>query len=80
MQDLHSYFSEVPQSLGDMIPANPLQWGATLAQGMYSSEYWEEADIIIVACGESRGSTGEKLFSRGPEKVMEELVTLETFQ
>ena len=73
MQDLRSFFEEEhfleTQEEGAY---QPLQLGANINFNTSRGFDWEEADIILVGCGERRGA-GNKKYSSGPDKIREEL-------
>jgi len=68
MQDLHSFFRD--SDIFDTEEAalfQPLTWGHTLLQQENS---WEDADIILLGCGEMRGASGEAIHSRGADEAI----------
>ncbi len=74
MQDLRSFFETVhfiesPEA-GNY---HPLQWGGNIICATAKSFDWEEADIIIVGCGEWRGANPRAEYSNSADKVREEL-------
>ncbi|MBS1774640.1 MAG: formimidoylglutamase [Bacteroidetes bacterium] len=49
-----------------------LQWGSNLLQ----ANDWEDADIVIVGCGESRGASRNAPYGIAPDAIREELYKL----
>lgn len=77
MQDLRPFFTP-----GHFIETKApgtyeaLQWGANI-QCFTSDEFnWEDADIIILGCGEQRGDHSESAYSNSPDAIREQLYQL----
>ncbi|WP_276133350.1 formimidoylglutamase [Polluticoccus soli] len=77
MQDLRPFFTP-----GHFIETKgpgtyePLQWGANI-QCFTSDQFnWEDADIIILGCGEQRGDDPEANYSNSPDAIREQLYNL----
>jgi arginase family enzyme len=68
MHDLSAFFSPLPYiETIDKEAFHPLQWGAHV-KALTSEDFdWEEADIVIVGCGESRGANAN--FSDAPNTI-----------
>jgi formiminoglutamase len=74
MQDLRSFFE--PQHFIESEHAlnyEPMQWGANIKCATRQGFDWEEADIVIVGCGEMRGTKGSIANSDSPDAVRAEL-------
>ena len=74
MQDLRSFFEpkhfiETP----DAAVYEPLQWGANIKCATQKSFDWEDADIILVGCGEWRGGDANAAYSNSPNVIREHL-------
>lgn len=54
----------------------PMQWGATAQFATHDKFDWEDADIIILGCGEWRGEVIGASYSDGPDAIREELYKL----
>jgi arginase family enzyme len=54
----------------------PLQWGANIQCATQDHFDWEDADIVIVGCGEWRGESSEAAYSNGANAVREQLYAL----
>lgn len=54
----------------------PMQWGSKIQFATQDNFDWEDADIVIVGCGERRGESPETSFSDGPDAIREELYKL----
>jgi arginase family enzyme len=54
----------------------PMQWGSSIQCATHDNFDWEDADIVIVGCGERRGESPEASFSDGPDAIREELYKL----
>src|SRR5579875_1364444 len=76
MQDLKPFFEETHfiESKGENF-YSPLQWGANI---IYPGENfnWDEADIVLLGCGERRGEGSDTGFSQAPDKIREQLYQL----
>jgi formiminoglutamase len=73
MQDLRSFFE--PEHFIESHKAesyHPLQWGGNIKYPGQQSSDWDRADIIIVGCGERRGS-GLDGWSESPDTIREHL-------
>jgi len=77
MQDLRPFFAE-RHYLEDQEQGTyePLQWGANMPYATRDNFDWEEADIVIVGCGEMRGEDRESEYSQGPDAIREQLYQL----
>jgi arginase family enzyme len=53
-----------------------LQWGSNMPFANKNNFDWEDADIIIVGCGETRGESDENSFSFAPNAIREQLYQL----
>lgn len=77
MQDLRPFFEErhflEEQAEGTY---QPLQWGAHMPYATAGNFDWEDADIVIVGCGEVRGEEREAEFSHAPDAIREQLYQL----
>jgi formiminoglutamase len=74
MQDLKSFFA--PNHFIELQPHGtyqPLQWGANVHYATQDSFNWDDADIVIVGCGECRGENGDLWYNDAPDKIREEL-------
>ena len=54
----------------------PLQWGASMPYASGAELDWDEADIVLVGCGEVRGEDPELAFSQAPEAIREQFYQL----
>lgn len=74
MQDLKPFFAE--RHFIENKPAGfyePLQWGANIQCATQDSSFdWEEADIVILGCGEWRGEQQNASYSNGPDVIREQ--------
>lgn len=52
------------------------QWGAHLTVPTSRGFDWEEADIVIVGCGEQRGAHEHAAYSNGPDAIRQEFYKL----
>jgi formiminoglutamase len=77
MQDLRSFFDPV-HFLETQEPGSyqPLQWGANIRFAAGDHFDWEDADIIIVGCGEWRGEAPGAAYNNAPDAIREELYKL----
>lgn len=77
MQDLKHFFAETHFiETRQPYEYQPLQWGANIQCATQEHFDWEDADIIIVGCGEWRGDTPGAAYSNGPDAIREELYKL----
>ena len=77
MQDLRPYFD--PEHFIETKEEGtygPMQLGANISCATKDNFDWEDADIIIVGCGEMRGDESGVEFSNGPDAVREQLYKL----
>ncbi len=74
MQDLRSFFEPThfieTQEDGAY---QPLQWGANINCATQQAFDWEDADIVLVGCGESRGADRNAAYSNSPNVIREQL-------
>lgn len=78
MQDLRPFFEPV-HFIDTKEPGTyqPLQWGANIQCANRDNFDWDEADIVIVGCGETRGEDRQnKRYSNAPDAVREQLYQL----
>lgn len=75
MQDLHSFFTESEFDTINGQTFQQLTWGDTVLQNLGSNNI-EEADIIIIGCGEMRGAVGNDLYSNAADEVMKQFFQL----
>jgi arginase family enzyme len=74
MNDLHSFFaSKHFAGLPGNDAANPLQIGKKIQALTAMENDWTEADIILIGCGEQRGSNEDTTWSYAPNAVREAL-------
>lgn len=78
MQDLRSFFAPVHYAETiDQKSFQPLQWGAQIEIPGTDSFHFENADIVIVGCGEIRGVQQElKHYSDAPDAIREQFYQL----
>lgn len=78
MQDLRSFFAPIHYAETiDPSSFQALQWGSQLEFPHSDSMHFDEADIIIVGCGETRGETSEsKHYSDAPDAIREQFYKL----
>jgi arginase family enzyme len=78
MQDLRSFFAPIHYAETiDKKSFEPLQWGAQISFATTHSFSFEEADIILLGCGESRGKEQhQKHYSDAPDAIREQLYQL----
>lgn len=77
MQDLRSFFE--PKHFIETHKADsyhPLQWGGNIVCATQRSFNWEDADIVIVGCGEWRGANAKYDYSSGPDAIREQLYAM----
>ena len=74
MQDLRSFF-ETTHFIESPWAGNyePLQWGANIKCATQQSFHWQDADIVIVGCGEWRGEDHAAAHSDSPNTIREHL-------
>ena len=73
MQDLHHFFAAKHFYETDTTVYDPLQWGSNIAIATQSNFDLEDADIVLVGCGEFRGSNSTTVYSQGPDAVRAQL-------
>ena len=74
MQDLGSFFEAKHFIEKKEAGAyQPLQWGANIECAAQTRFNWEDADILIIGCGECRGAYPGASFSNSPDAIREEL-------
>ena len=74
MQDLRSFFESehfIESTEADVY--QPLQWGANIKCATSRSFDWEDADIVLVGCGEWRGTDRKATFSNSPNIIRKHL-------
>ena len=74
MQDLRPFFEDehfIETQAHDAY--EPLQWGASISCATQRSFDWEDADIIIVGCGEWRGEDTAMAYSNSANAIREQL-------
>lgn len=77
MQDLKPFF-EPDHFIESKEPGTyqPLQWGANIQYATQEGFDWEQADIVLVGCGERRSEDAGAGYSKGPDTIREELYKL----
>lgn len=77
MQDLRPFFenSHFIESKEEGF-YGPMQWGGNLQCLTKGETDWDDADIIIVGCGEWRGEDPQEPYSNGPDAIREQLYQL----
>jgi arginase family enzyme len=77
MQDLRPFFTP-GHFIETKAPGSyePLQWGANIQCFTQDKFNWEDADIIILGCGEQRGYNPEADYSNSPDAIREQLYAL----
>ncbi len=74
MDDLLPFFeAEHFGSSKENISGNPLQIGQKIYTAIAGIQDFEDAEIIIIGCGERRGSEQNKTYSTGLDKIRKEL-------
>lgn len=73
MQDITSFLEPVAFINEDGVQYHPLQWGAHIKQITAADADADEADIILVGCGEWRGTVNETGFNDGADAVRRRL-------
>lgn len=77
MQDLKPFFTEEHFiETKEEGTYQPLQWGANIDCATTKGFDWEEADIVIVGCGEWRGDNPDAAYNEAPDVIREELYKL----
>lgn len=77
MQDLTHFLSPVHFIETKQEGAyQPMQWGTNIRCATHANFDWEDADIVIVGCGEWRGESRDADYSNGPNAIREELYKL----
>jgi len=77
MQDLRPFFDPVHFiETKEKGTYQPLQWGANVHYATQQNFDWEDADIVIVGCGEWRGEVDNAPHTDGPDAIREELYQL----
>jgi len=74
MQDLRPFFEDehfIEKQGPDAY--QPMQWGASISCATQRSFDWEDADIILVGCGEWRGEDPEMAYSGSADAIREQL-------
>lgn len=80
MQDLKQFFEDshfIEQQGKETY--QPMQWGAHIQCLTGSSFDWDESDIVIIGCGETRGAFDENDYSKGPDAIRRQLYQLYTW-
>ncbi len=74
MQDLSAFF-EKEHFIESKQPGTYQlqQWGGNIICATHKSFHWDDADIVIVGCGEWRGSDATAEYSAGPDTIREQL-------
>jgi formiminoglutamase len=77
MQDLRPFFAS-RHFIENVEPGTyePLQWGANIQCATQNEFNWEEADIVLVGCGEYRGEHPDASYNNGPDAIREQLYKL----
>lgn len=74
MEDLRSFFEAQhfieTQQEGTY---TGMQWGANVICATQKSFDWEDADVVLVGCGEWRGDNAGSAYSNAPDAIREEL-------
>ena len=74
MQDLRSFFeAEHFIETKEAGTYQALQWGSVIKCATSRSFDWEDAQIILVGCGEWRGADSKAKYSNSPDAIREEL-------
>ena len=77
MQDLHNFFAARHfTDTHSHIRYEPLQWGAQLQIAHGENLDLDDADVVIIGCGECRGNQSEVAYSQAPDAVRKELYQL----
>jgi arginase family enzyme len=81
MQDLHPFFAQRHFiDTHSHIHYDPLQWGSQLQFATQDNMDIDDADVVIIGCGEQRGHNDEAPFSLGPDAIRKELYQLYNWQ
>lgn len=73
MQDLRHFFAPVHfLELQEPGTYQPEQWGAQVNFGNDEGFDWENADIILIGCGEARGNKPSAAYSNAPDTIREQ--------
>ncbi|MBA3828152.1 MAG: formimidoylglutamase [Taibaiella sp.] len=75
MHDLRPFF-ESEHFIETQPQYQPMQWGADIIYPTANGFDWEEADIVLIGCGEQRGIDIDKKYSSAPDAVRAELYSL----
>ena len=76
MQDLRPFFTDRHFLEEQEHAYDPLQWGFNMPHATEKKFDWEDADIVIVGCGEMRGEESEAEFSLGPDAIRDQFYQL----
>lgn len=77
MQDLRPFFDPVHFiETKDADTYQSMQWGANVRCATQQDFDWEDADIVIVGCGEWRGEIENAYHTDGPDAIREQLYQL----
>lgn len=77
MQDLHPFFAARHFiETHSHIHYDPLQWGSQLQFATQENMSVDDADVVIIGCGEQRGHHEEAPFSLGPDAIRRQLYQL----
>lgn len=77
MQDLRPFFEQTHFIETEEAESyQPLQWGANIKCATQQSFDWEDADIVIVGCGEVRGATPGASYSNSPNVIRKYLYSM----
>ncbi len=77
MQDLRHFFAPI-HFLETQPPGtyDPTQWGAHVSYATGKGFDWEEADIILVGCGEMRGEDESLEYAQSPDAIRKQFYAL----
>lgn len=77
MQDLTSFFdSEHFIETKQKNSYQPIQWGANIIALTQDNFDWDDAEVVIVGCGEWRGENADAAYSEGPDAIREQLYNM----
>lgn len=77
MQDLHPFFAARHFiETHSHLQYDPLQWGSQLRFATQDNMDLGDADIVIIGCGERRGSNRSALYSHAPDAIRKQLYQL----
>lgn len=77
MQDLHPFFAARHFiETHSHIQYDPLQWGSQLQFATQDNLDVDDADVVIIGCGEQRGHNEEAAYSLAPDAIRKELYQL----